>query len=248
MSHFIYCCSENTEEHREEIRMGEYLWIADQFPDPHCQIIFLQLGKKLALILSYWFKKTPSFQSYLPFCFSFQERILPWSLEIFVQEECCDFWVPFWSANLSVLFFLVLQLKHSHRQVRFITFLNKVFHDLELPGYPILPLIFPMVAAQHICISLLSLPRCIKFRYSSTNYKLILIFPFSTSWKPPLMHYPGVSRKSLCCPLFQELSWLSCQRRWCCCHQRISVLPPISWPCCFSQDFSFSHPKLLSTI
>lgn len=164
MSHFIYCCSENTEGCREEIRMGEYLWIADQFSSPQCQVIFLQLGKKLALILLYWFKKTPSFQSYLPFCLSFQERILLGSLEIFVQEECCDSWAPFWSAHMSVLFFSVLQLQQSHREFRFITFLEKVFHDLQLPSWlpnlhaPIFPLIFLKVADQLICISLLSLP------------------------------------------------------------------------------------------
>lgn len=163
MSHFINCCSENTEEHREEIRMGEYLWMADQFLSPHRQVIFLPLGKKLALILSYWFKKTPSFQSYLLFCLSFQERILLGSLGIFIQEECCDFWVPFWSANMSILFFLSASAQ-AVTQFRFITFLDKVFHDLQLPFWlpnpPALisPLLFLRVAAHLFSVSLLSLP------------------------------------------------------------------------------------------
>lgn len=46
----------------------------------------------------------------------------------------------------------------------------------------------------HFCLY----PWCIKFRDSSTHFKLIFILPYSTSWKPSLMHYPGVSRQPLC--------------------------------------------------
>lgn len=46
----------------------------------------------------------------------------------------------------------------------------------------------------HFCLY----PWCIKLRDSSTHFKLIFILPGSTSWKPSLMHYPGVSREPLC--------------------------------------------------
>lgn len=174
MSRFIYCCSENTEEHREGIRVAEYLWMANQFPSPHCRVIFLQLGKKFALILSCWFKKTPSFQSYLPFCLSFQERILLGSLEIRIQEECCDFWVPFWSAYVSVLFFLVLQLKQYIESLDLLPFLKKAFMTFSFPpGYQIcMPPSSPLFSLRlqisssvfHFC----PYPWCIKFRDSST--------------------------------------------------------------------------------
>lgn len=155
----------------------------------------------------------------------------------------------FLSEVLICLFYfsLVLQLKQSHSldslpslTKSFMTFSFCSGYQIHLPSSPPFFSLGWQISTSvfHFC----PYPWCIKFRDSSTHFQLIFLLPFSTSWKPSLMHYPGVSRKPLCYPLFQELLWLSCQRGSCCCHQRISLLPPISWPQCFSQDFSFFSP------